>query len=105
MKGLIVEVYRAARFGDCSLNGVTNRHDSFILTGEGVPEIFSANENRPELRYIKDVVMGAERHRAVPVDPETGRLLDNGMFGGNFVYDTDSRMPTKNPIKVHDRFE
>ena len=27
------------------------------------------------------------------------------MFGGNFIYSSDSRFPSDSPIKVFDRFE
>jgi len=27
------------------------------------------------------------------------------MFGGNFIYTSDSRFPNKYPIAIHDRYE
>jgi hypothetical protein len=50
--------------------------------------------------------MGTEPYnslRAVPRD-----VLESGkwyMFGGNFIYTSDSRFPTKEPIKIFDRVE
>jgi hypothetical protein len=31
--------------------------------------------------------------------------LQSGMFGGHFIYTSDSRFPSEQPIHVHDRFE
>ena len=40
---------------------------------------------------------------AEPVDKPEGKV--GPMFGGNFIYTSDSRFPNDYPIPVHDRFE
>ncbi len=44
------------------------------------------------------------RVRAVPLDDD-GEPRTGGMFGGNFIETSDSRMPVHGPIPVFDRFE
>lgn len=109
MKGLLVWVYRNNSFGDCSANGISSRHDSFILCGEDVDEIFEVKDCTPALMLVKRELQhtndkkGEYYIHAVPVI--NGKLKINGMFGGNFVYSNDSRFPSYSPIPIHDRFE
>lgn len=119
-KGLLVNVLRNT-LGDSTNNGVTKFFDTFVLTGPGIPKIFDVTEDHPELRYcVEDIgCMGLVRRCARPVtsdgtvygkDPGTDHA-GPWMFGGNFVYSSDSRMPVNGlngdhlPIPVHDRTE
>lgn len=108
MNGLLVFVYRST-LGDCTNNGVTNRYSSFVLTRPGVEGPFEARRDLPELRLISNGLDGKRVPRCVPVN-EDGTLAGVndgrwGMFGGNFVYTSDSRFPYSFPIPVFDRFE
>jgi hypothetical protein len=102
-KGLLVDTFRSfdrGRVIDCTNGGLSARHDSFILTGAVVEGPFEPREDTPELV----VTEGPGRSlRAVP-----RCLLDSKtwvMFGGNFVYSSDSRFPSDQPIKIFDRTE
>lgn len=106
MKGLLVDVLRPAHGADCTNGGVTSRVTSAVLVdAQRLPEIFDATERTPAL-----VVMWDKRYLggyiyAVPADLVGKRP----MFGGNFVYTSDSRFRDVSgsgaPIPVHDRVE
>jgi hypothetical protein len=98
--GLIVSVLRGEH--ESTLNGLTSRFERFILIGEGVPEIFYPSEEMPPL-YLNTKY---DPPRAFTTPDSLGAVFGNGgMFGGNFVYSSDSRFPHSGPIKVLDRFE
>lgn len=44
---------------------------------------------------------------AVPAGFKRGRTYNllGPMFGGQFIYSSDSRFPSDQPIHIHDRFE
>jgi hypothetical protein len=110
-KGLLVSVFRNADLGDSTNGGVSSFFSKFILTGKGLPEIFSPNSDAPELRYcVEEVMPGLTRICARPVVNGMVRGVEEHdnrcwMFGGNFVYTCDSRFPQDFPIPVHDRGE
>lgn len=101
-KGMWVDVYRSARDGDASLNGISSKFDELLLVGPGVPELFEA-DNEDQVVYLDKIM---DHVIARPLKPG-GK--DRGMFGGNFIYTSDSRFRelTKRggPIHIHDRFE
>lgn len=101
MKGMLVHVLRCA-VADCTNGGLTSKYDSFILIGPGIPEHFEPTKDTPAL-FVEDRARFG--YRAVP-DSSPEQFHKRGpMFGGNFVYSSDSRFPGKAPIAVHDRFE
>lgn len=100
-KGMLVSVFRNTQFGDCSLNGMSARFTSFVLIGEGVPELFEADENHPAL-YLRTRSTGYLY--TIPVDKDNSEAAGY-CFGGNFVYSSDARFPNRYPIPVHDRKE
>jgi hypothetical protein len=111
MKGLLVTVYRNGGKGifdgDTTNGGISSKHDKFILVGDGVEEVFSATEDTPAIRLIKRRIMGREFWIAAPLD---AKFEGEGggfpyMFGGNFLYTSDSRFPSDAPIKIFDRLE
>jgi hypothetical protein len=102
MKGLLVNTFRSFDCGkpvNCTNGGLSGKCDAFILTGEGIAQVFNPSEEHQEL------VLDRHKYglRAVP-----RTLLESGawvMFGGNFVYSSDSRFPSEQPIKIFDRVE
>jgi len=103
-KGLLVGIYQSKMIGGCSNYGLSSKYSKAILTGESVPEIFSASEDAPLIMLRKKIVFGEEYIYCTPLDPVD---LDNVgyMMGGCFVYTSDSRLPSKYPIPLHDRQE
>lgn len=101
-KGMRVAVYMNALYGGCSNGGVSESHKQVTLVGDGIPEMFDADESAPlvELRTRCGNLI------AVPVGVDTAGK--NGpMFGGAFVWCSDSRFRrvSQAPIPLHDRFE
>ena len=96
--GLLVHVYRG-RFSS-GIGGVSDRHQSFVLTEEGVEGPFRPTPEFPELRLVRRTIMRRKYLHAEPVIAEAG-----WSFGGNFVFTSDSRFPNDYPIPVHDRRE
>jgi hypothetical protein len=107
-KGMSCDIYRSASLTDCTNGGVSSRYKTAILTGEDVPPgcFYVCNHpDTPELvLMIKKSTIGLPDYLyAVPRE-----VLDSGrhyMFGGNFIYSSDSRFPTRHPIPIHDRVE
>lgn len=101
-RGMLMFVYRTEG-RDTTAGGVTYMHDKVVLVGKGVPQIATPSKDAPAV-YL-DERDGRYDPIARPVDMKQGGTY---MFGGNFIYTSDSRMSSINgghPIKVHDRFE
>jgi hypothetical protein len=100
--GLLCGILRnAAHAGaDTSNGGVSARVTRVMLVGKGLPQLVVASPDCPAVELIED--RNGYRY-AVPCD-----LLAAGvwtMFGGAFVWTSDSRFPNAYPIPLHDRVE
>lgn len=102
MKGLIVGLLENKEIGNASLGGISTKHVSFVLTGEGVPEIFEPDEDSPEIKLVKRIIYDKPYLHVEPIERPTGI---GWMFGGCFVWSSDSRFPNTYPIALHDRQE
>ena len=101
MNYLTVEVYRTAGI-DCTNNGVTSEtSQTFVVPCEFGP---ISSDWAEEREYV--ILVPGKAGNRMHVKPEgVGR---HTMFGGNFVYSSDSRFKENygsNPIHVHDRIE
>lgn len=117
--GLLVHVLRSP-LGDCTNGGVSSKKNGFTLMPgarktaayEGGP--FQPSPDTPALYLAK----WYGRLLACPEDFEAsnGRSPDmrddcsvnslgGYMFGGNFIYSSDSRFPCEYPIPIFDRKE
>jgi hypothetical protein len=101
MKGLPVDVYRAAHGIDCTQGGISSKVYEAVLIGDGVVELFSPSENYPALYLHRQMIGGQEYLHCGPEKEYSGR--SSWIFGGNFVYCGDPRFPNRYPIPVHDR--
>lgn len=109
--GLSVDVFRDAAFNgcDCTAGGITSKVNSLVLVDEKICAPFTVREGEVYLVLEKKPIGGGEIHlRAIPM--VDGRRVNDDkegvtMFGGNFIYTSDGRFPSKYPIPVHDRFE
>lgn len=100
--GLMVWVYRNPGH-DCTLGGLSSKHDTLTLVGEGVAEVFAPTPDMPALELRTRKVGSRVYVNAAPAG-ETRWT----MFGGNFIHSSDSRFAALNngyPIPVHDRVE
>lgn len=96
-KGMLAFVYRSGV--DCTGGGVSSYHDQFVVVG--ATPVFETGLGAVCL-YLCEW-MG--QTIAVPEKIDTREGLHGWMFGGNFVYTSDSRWPTGLPIKIFDRRE
>ena len=110
MKGLLVSVYRSASNNgyDCTNGGISSKHDSLILVGDGVAEVFEARDEIPAIRLIlRDVGRYGKFWIAAPLDAKFEGKNGGSPYqcGGNVVYCSDSRFPSDTPVKIFDRLE
>lgn len=109
MKGLRCEIYKGKceTITDCSNGGISSRVNEVILIGDGIRGPFEPDSESPavEIRSIR-VGLGFEHFYAVPIADELRHEGHVGpMFGGCFIYTSDSRFPFDHPIPLHDRWE
>lgn len=101
-KGLLVFVYRNS-LGDCIANGISSNLIQLILVGEGIPEIFEGDETNT-VKLVKRSLFGSEHLHVEPISEKPSNCI-GPMAGGNFIYTSDSRFPSKYPLSIHDRYE
>lgn len=112
MKGLLCSIFESKDHGNCSNNGISARYSRCILCPDpeadqdwGIPKIFNPDAEAPAV-VLRTFRISEDREHvyAVPVE-----LLERGnggwMFGGSFIYTSDSRFPLGHPIPLHDRVE
>lgn len=99
-KGLLCTIYRPGNMGDCTNGGVSSRYHAVILVGTNVPPVFET-EGRESVLHLHFRPQFRD-YIAAPSDYGSGRHY---MFGGNFLYSSDSRFPFSHPIKIFDRVE
>lgn len=102
LKGLIVEVYRSADQSDCTNNGLSSKVKSILLTGPGIPDIFTASSDCPAFKVVE---RNLQRGEYLHVEPWERPAGSGWMYGGNHCYTSDSRFPSQYPLKIHDRQE
>ena len=110
MKDFLVTVYRDADGSDCSMNGITSQNTRLHACWND-DDLFSL----PTDFGNSDIVIKADRICGDMITLRAFVIKDGkaktsgGMFGGNFIYCSDSRFPKigdfSSPIPVHDRFE
>jgi hypothetical protein len=121
-KGMLVFIYRSGE-SDCTNKGITSKkhggrseRDMIVLVGPNIPRITEVEYNEEyleirerEVNSTKPAYAGKKFLRAVPM--VNGEEYNKGrweMFGGNFIYTSDSRFSenvSPYPVPVHDRFE
>ena len=100
--GLFVYVYRSST-GDSTNKGPTSKFDNFVIVDNRVEGPFTPNDANPEMNLVFRAFNGQEYVYAVPASLKD----EQTMFGGNFVWTSDSRLNAVSPypIPVHDRVE
>lgn len=107
-KGLSVSIYKD-HLGDCTNGGISGGDAiTLVLTSikdfNGMEVAIEAPFEGDETNSVK-IVPGnlIGYYKAVPVVQPKGMV--GPMFGGNFIYTSDSRFPMKYPVPIHDRYE
>lgn len=108
MKGIVCSILESKSLGNCSNSGLSSRVGSVTLCADpesfndwGIPAMFNPDLDAPAV-VLRTITVGEREHvYAVPYGmPEGG-----SMFGGCFIYCSDSRFPMEYPIPLHDRVE
>lgn len=100
MNYLGVDVYKCIGGYDCTNGGVTSREGHFFIECVDGPWTEDDLANRGTAATI--LVEGKAGNRTY-LKPKGE--VEYTMFGGNFVYSSDSRFPYDRPVHVHDRVE
>jgi len=107
-KGLSVGILESKEIGNCSNNGLSNYCKSVTIVSDAfeIDGLFEVSESSPSVVIIKrdmnpynDVIAVPRAYLATKKDY---------MFGGCFIYSSDSRFSKLNngaPIKLFDRVE
>ncbi len=95
LMGLYMDIYRPASGAEFNLGGWSSRSTRCFVYGEKVPKIFTPDEGDIICKMTENV----PGHLALSADTDNDLWT---MFGGNFAYSSDSRMPNT-PIKIMDR--
>jgi hypothetical protein len=99
-RGLLCNVYRSSYNYDCTNNGISSTQNTLILDGTDGP--FEGNEEN-SVKLVKKQFSHGEYVHVEPLFSPVGKI--GPMFGGNFLWTSDSRFPMKYPIPIHDRYE
>ena len=115
MEHISVSVFRDAWLNsDCTNNGISARHNRLELFWDCTRNEAQHYCSEHKIAFdtaiflVKRELWGEDHSYAEPLFKPKGKLE---MFGGNFVYTSDSRLyklcglKTAMPIPVHDRFE
>ena len=100
IKGLHCFVYRNT-LGDSTANGLSSKKDSLLLVTEFIDAPFSPKDGEDYL-----VLTFRPQFKDFIATPKS--IIDSKkhpMFGGNFIYTSDTRFPSDSPIKIFDRVE
>lgn len=101
-KGLMVKILRSEH--DSTNNGITSRFNRFILVDSEVSGPFEPDQKTPALRLVRRTIANKPYIHAEPLAPVPPGHVGY-MFGGNFIFTSDSRFPSSYPIPVHDRMD
>ena len=104
-----VNFYRDANGCDCTLDGVSSLHEhATLIWDEDPPENMFTSSGEPFLMLVRRKIGGETVLSAEPLNGCGNGARGAGVwycFGGNFIFTSDSRFPSSQPIKVHDRHE
>ena len=94
---------------DCTNQGLSSFNDEAILIIEGdIEKIKNDKPNHPCV-FVLEQGYGRRQYMAIPFDQwlqaKNLRRSQTGKFGGNFLYTSDSRFHSDQPIHIHDRYE
>ncbi len=105
--GIIANIYRSDRLGDCSNGGISERVSA--VTVIDIPGPFEPTPQCPAVRLIRRKLGGREHIYAEPVEPVAEGHIGY-MSGGTFIHSSDSRFSEAvgaggMPVSLHDRTE
>ena len=109
---LSVDIYKHRDRG-CTNGGLSDQCDEAILIwDESYEEIIKNAPHYSRHAFVLVSGYGSREFKAVPLaevidvhDHTKPYNTYRSMFGGNFLYSSDSRFPADHPIHIHDRYE
>lgn len=101
-RGIACYIYRWA-LGRCANGGISDVYDQVVLVGPGIPEETEADPAPPAVELQQSFVHGGSVI-AVPLDQPADKPV-GPMYGGTFIFSSNSCFPGGVPIRLHDRFE
>jgi hypothetical protein len=103
MKGFIAEIFKSAKLGDGSKNGVSSKVNQVTIIDRRLPQFYEPTEDAPAVTIHTRTFNGVDYIYAKPIEIKGKR----GMMGGTFIYTCDSRFTdiSRYPIPLHDRVE
>jgi hypothetical protein len=118
MKGLHIDIFKRKGRSSDGIGNFSSQTDLVTLVGffdhepkhshivreDSELAVFETDNETPPVAIITRMVFGEPYLTAYPVN-EDGTIDRNRMFGGTFVYSSDSRFPSPYPVPLHDRKE
>ena len=109
-QGLTVRIFQAKDFPNCSANGISSMYKELILVPNDlfpdIPKIFGSKDENKLVHIVGRNIGGKIYYHAESLIKLKENVGKNGpMFGGQFIYCSDSRFPLPYPIALHDRYE
>lgn len=100
-KGLLCDIYKSGDY-DCTNHGLSSKNTNLIFVDAEGP--FEGTVENSVKLVKRNLFRGEYLHAEPLVKPEG---MVGPMFGGNFIYSSDSRFRAISayPIPLHDRFE
>jgi len=108
-KGITALIYRDDLGTDFSNRGISARAMEVTVIGEGIDPVFAATDERPAVRLVTNKHFKDETVVHAEPLPPTGEAAPWYMFGGTFIYSSDSRFRRAaghyGAVPLHDRQE
>lgn len=99
-----VYVYSNPGLRGCANGGITEQVDTLYLEVQD-GHIQLPDEDPRILQLVNREFCGKKYMYTTARNPHVPEGMAGPMFGGNFVFTSDSRFPSAQPIAVHDRYE
>lgn len=107
--GLLADIFKSGG-RSFSNGGISDRYEEALVIGDGIEGPFGERDGLPTLQIVPGNVAGSLK--AIPVlgweaAAEIRGKTVGPMFGGSFVWSTDSRFRkiSEYPVPIHDRYE
>lgn len=103
MKALPVCIYESKRIGNCSNNGISSRYKEILLLNpRGFIDVDMDNPPENLCEFVERNLFGEEANFIRPYKKAEGA---GWMDGGCIIDSSDSRFPSRHPVRLHDRDE
>jgi len=103
-KGLLCFVYINKRCGDSTNGGISSKYAELVLT-DGNTDNMVEGCFSPDVDNVIYLYHRKHYNDFIAAPKDYGQNGPHYMFGGNFLYSSDSRFPLAHPVKIFDRQE